>query len=107
VKIATATRPRTAEPNHISQVLAASNTAAKLHAFARTTGCREEELSSDQGKSLDLLCVIEAMRRRGYQVSDPVRPLQQPWHGYTFWMVKLAVNGVRATLAVPIQDTAP
>lgn len=100
MKAATASRPA-ADNSHLSQALAASTAAAKLASFCKTTGCDPLDLSAD-GKSLDLLRVLDAMRKRGYDVGTPVKPQAQQVRGHTTWLVTIAVAGVRAVLAVPI-----
>lgn len=105
MKAATATRPA-ADASHLSHTLAASTAAARLHAFADATGCDPLELSADAGKSLDLLRVLEAMRRRGYVASTPVKMAAQRCPGHTTWVTTISINGVRVTLAVHIKDQA-
>ena len=105
MKTATASRPT--DNSHLSQALAASTAAAKLRSFCKTTGCDPLDLSADGGKSLDLLRVLEAMRKRGYDVGTPVKPQAQLTRGHTTWLVTIAVAGVRAVLAVPIPLEQP
>ncbi|MET3134975.1 acetolactate synthase regulatory subunit [Oxalobacteraceae bacterium GrIS 1.11] len=84
--------------------LNALNAAGKLRAFADATGCDPLELSADDGKSLDLLRVLDAMRKRGYTVGVPVKP-QAPQHcGHTIWLVTVSMRGARVTLRFQIQQ---
>ena len=58
----------------------ATKDAAKLARFTRNTGCAADEVAGADGR-LSILYVFEAMRRRGYHVTEPVRPQQQPRAG--------------------------
>lgn len=105
MKNATAQRPAGAHDS-LSHVLAAANAAARLAAFAATVGCNPLDVSADEGKSLDLLKVIDVMRARGYTVSAPVKPQAQvkPWH--TTWVVSVDVKGCHVKLVFHIPQDA-
>jgi hypothetical protein len=98
---ATANRPG------LSDTLAASGALSRLRAFALATGCDPLELSSDHGQSLNWICVLDVMRRRGYSVGEPVRPQAQPRRGSTAWTVAIGVKGVRAMLVFHILNEQP
>ena len=102
------TRSPAVERARISDALAASSSAAvRLRSFARATGCDPLDLSSDDGKSLDLGSVIDMMRRRGYQVGDPVRPQAQPRRGATAWTIAIGVHHVSVTLVFYVVNPQP
>ncbi len=90
----------------LSDTLAASAAAARLQTFALTTGCDIEDLSIDQGKTLDLASVLETMRRRGYVVGDLVRPQAQARRDVSAWTFTVGVRGVQVTLAVYLANPA-
>lgn len=81
----------------LHRALEASAKSAALEAFCRSTGTRPDEVSAD-GASLDILRVFDAMRARGYQVSEPERPQQQPKKGFTAWLVHVHKPGVEFRL---------
>ena len=104
---ATAARSAAPNPNPLSQALADSNAAARLAAFVRATGCSPLDVSSDQGKSLDWLSVLDVMRRRGYTVGEPVRPQAQTRRGSTAWLVTIGIRAARVTLVFYTQNEQP
>ena len=91
---------------HLSDALAASTAVARLQTFALATGCDIEDLSIDQGKSLHLQSVLEAMRRRGYVIGDLVRPQAQARRDISAWTFTVGVRGVQVTLAVYLANPA-
>ena len=98
----TATRkPAKALPSSQSlhDTLASANNAAQLERFTRNTGCTTQEVAGADGR-LSILQVFEAMRRRGYHVTEPVRPQQQPRAGFTAWCVSVTLpKGISFKLA--------
>lgn len=99
----TATRkpPKAALPSSQSlhDTLVSANDAAQLARFTRNSGCAAKELTGPDGR-LSILQVFEAMRRRGYHVTEPVRPQQQPRAGFTAWCVSVTLpKGVSFKLA--------
>lgn len=90
---------------HLHDALVAADDAARLYRAATETGCEPAELSADGGKTLDIERVLEAMHRRGYAVSAPIRPQSQTQPGFTAWTVEITVQGVRATLAFFIPNS--
>lgn len=102
-----AARQPPSDNSPLSQVLAASSATAKLSSFCQFTGCDPLDLSADDGKSLDLLRVLEAMRKRGYEVTTPVKPQAQLTRGHTTWLVTICIAGARVVLAVPIPLEQP
>ena len=83
----------------LHDTLVSANDAAALARFARNTGCSTAEVSGPDGR-LGILQVFDAMRRRGYQVSEPKRPQAQPRPGFTAWLVTVTLpKGVRFDLA--------
>ena len=94
-------KPAKALPSSQSlhDTLASANDAAQLARFTRNTGCSAHEVAGADGR-LSILQVFEAMRRRGYQVTEPVRPQQQPRAGFTAWCVSVTLpKGVSFKLA--------
>ena len=99
----TATRKPVQAPLPSSQslhdTLASANDAAQLASFTRNTGCTAQEVAGADGR-LSILQVFEAMRSRGYRVTEPVRPQQQPRAGFTAWCVSMTLpKGVSFKLA--------
>ena len=99
----TATRKPAKAPLPSSQslhdTLASANDAAQLARFTRNTGCAAKEVTGADGR-LSILQVFEAMRHRGYHVTEPVRPQQQPRAGFTAWLVTVTLpQGVMFDLA--------
>lgn len=98
---ATATRQAAGHRNHttpigtgeLHQALEASRDLRALRDFCSAYVCTPDEVSSDGGKSLNVLRVLDLMRSRGYGVSDPTRPQQQPRHrqGMTAWLVDVTL----------------
>jgi hypothetical protein len=91
---------------YLRAALAVSSAAAKLQAFAHSTGCNPLDLSIDQGKSLDLGRVLDAMRQRGYVVGELVRPQAQSRRDASAWTVTIGVRGVQVTLALYLPNPA-
>lgn len=91
---------------HLSDALAASQAVARLQAFAMATGCDIDDLSIDQGRSLDLASVMQTMRRHGYAVGDLVRPQKQARRDVSVWTFTVCVRGVQATLAIYLANPA-
>ena len=108
MKTLPATRSPATDRTRLSDALAASSgAAARLRDFARSTGCDPLDLSIDAGKSLDLGSVLDMMRQRGYQVSDPVRPQAQPRRGATAWPITIGVHHVKVTLVFYVANPQP
>lgn len=83
----------------LHDTLASANDAAQLSRFASNTNCRTDELAGPDGR-LGILQVFAAMRRRGYQVTEPKRPQAQPRPGFTAWLVTVTLpKGVKFDLA--------
>lgn len=83
----------------LHDTLSTANDSAALARFARNTGCSTAEVASADGR-LGILQVFDAMRRRGYQVSEPKRPQAQPRQGFTAWLVTVTLpQGVKFYLA--------
>jgi hypothetical protein len=99
--VAAPTRATPAHKNHttpigtgeLHQALEASRDLRALRDFCSAYVCTPDEVSSDGGKSLNVLRVLDLMRRRGYGVSDPTRPQHQPKHrqGLTTWLVDVTL----------------
>jgi hypothetical protein len=86
----TVTRPRHAAPigtGHLHKALEDSRDHARLDDFCAAVGCTAAEASAD-GVHLDILHVFDLMRSRGYKVSAPAKPQQQPRAGFTTWLVE-------------------
>ena len=83
----------------LHDTLASANDAAQLARFTRNTGCAAQEVTDANGR-LSILQVFEAMRRRGYHITEPVRPQQQPRAGFTAWCVSVTLpKGISFKLA--------
>jgi hypothetical protein len=91
---------------HLSNALAAAQAVARLQTFALATGCDPFDLSIDQGKSLDLASVLEAMRQRGYIIGELVRPQAQARRDVSAWTITIGVRGVQVTLAIYLENPA-
>ncbi|XYJ11791.1 hypothetical protein ACSUZJ_07320 [Telluria sp. B2] len=81
----------------LHRALDSASKAAALQAFCRNTGTRPDEVSAN-GTDLDILRVFDAMRARGYQVSEPQRPQHQPRKGFTAWWVHIRMPGAEFAL---------
>lgn len=90
----------------LHQALEASTKSAALAAFCRNTGTQPGEVSAD-GISLDILRVFDAMRARGYQVSEPQRPQHQPKKGLTAWWVHVGMPGAEFALGFYTTNEQP
>lgn len=62
-----------------------------LQKFCSAHACTSEQVS-ENGTRLYLPHVLQLMRSRGYQVSDPVRAPHQPKRGFTAWIVHIRVT---------------
>lgn len=73
--------------------LAAQEAAAHLSRFARDVGCSPSDISTPDGKGIDILRVFDVMRARGYLVDTPIKPQAQPrrHEGLTTWTVKITL----------------
>jgi hypothetical protein len=65
----------------------------ELARFCSAHVCTPDQVSQD-GKRLHLPRVLQLMRDRDYQVSDPVRPQHQPKKGFTAWTVHIRMPRV-------------
>jgi hypothetical protein len=102
----------------LHQALTDSRDHAALTEFCSAHVCTPEEVSAD-GKRLHLPHVLQLMRKRGYQVSEPARSTHQPKakQGLTAWLVHIrtarvefdigfyTVDGVKARPARKPQPT--
>ena len=86
-KAAKATLPNS---QSLHDTLASANDAAVLARFARNTGCSTTEVAGPDGR-LGILQVFDAMRRRGYRVTEPKRPQSQLRAGFTAWLVTVTL----------------
>ena len=82
------TLPRTGE---LSRALEDARDRDTLHKFCSAHVCTADQVSED-GNRLHLPRVLQLMRSRGYQVSDPVRAPHQPKRGFTAWLVHIRVT---------------
>jgi hypothetical protein len=90
-------RARTTVPGtgELHQALEDARDRDILTKFCRANVCTPEEVSSD-GKRLHMPRVLQLMRNRGYQVSDPTKPQHQPKakQGFTAWLVHIRMRRV-------------
>jgi hypothetical protein len=90
----------------LHQALEASRDLGHLHAFCSAHVCTPGEVSVD-GKRLDVLRVLDFMRQRGYQVTGPTKPQEQPRKGFTAWLIDLSLpNGARCRLGFFTPNTS-
>lgn len=63
----------------------------ELSRFCSANVCTPSEVSED-GVRLHFPRVLQLMRNRGYQVSDPKPAPLQPKKGFTAWLVRICVS---------------
>lgn len=98
----TAAKPL-AHDQHLSQTLAASAALARLQHLAKSVRCPPADLSSDGGRSIDMLRLLDVMRARGYRIDPPVMATAQPNPLHTIWLINIVVpTGVGVRLGVPL-----
>ena len=103
----TATKPQ-AHDQHLSQALAAAAALARLQHLATSIRCTPADLSSDGGRSIDILRVLDVMRARGYRIDAPAMAAAQPRPQHTIWLIKIILpSGVGAKLAISLPRIAP
>lgn len=76
----------------LHQALEDTRDRVELVRFCSAHVCTTFEVSED-GKRLHLPRVLQLMRDRGYQVSDPTPPQHQPKKGFTAWLVHIRTPG--------------
>ena len=92
-----------AHDQHLSQALAASAALARLQHLAKSVRCAPTDLSSDGGRSIDMLRLLDVMRARGYHIDPPVMATAQPNPQHTVWLIDVVVpTGVGVRLGVPL-----
>lgn len=97
------TPPGTGE---LHQALENARDSKILHAFCQEHGCAVVDVSSD-GVRVDMLRVLDLMRRRGYTVAEPTRPQSQQRKGHTTWLVAIALpNGPHCALGFCTPNTS-
>lgn len=69
-----------------------------LNRFCSANVCTPAEVSED-GVHMHLPSVLQLMRSRGYQVSEPARSPHQPKRGLVAWIVRIQIKNVRFDLA--------
>ena len=72
----------------LHQALEDTRDRLELARFCSAHVCTPDQVSQD-GKRLHLPRVLQLMRDRGYQVSDPTPPQHQPKKGFTAWLVHI------------------
>jgi hypothetical protein len=107
---ATATRPARTAPigsGPLHNALEDARDRAKLEAFCLAIGCAPADASSD-GVHVDMLRVFDLMRRRGYSVSEPIRPQAQQRKDVTTWLanVTLPAGGPSLVLGFSTPNTS-
>lgn len=63
----------------------------ELTRFCSAHVCTPDQVSQD-GKRLHLPRVLQLMRDRGYEVSEPVHAPHQPKRGFTAWLVHVRIR---------------
>lgn len=92
-----------AHDQHLSQALAASAALARLQHLAESVRCAPADLSSDGGRSIDMLRLLDVMRARGYLIGAPVMATAQPNPQHTVWLINVVVPpGVGVRLGIPL-----
>jgi hypothetical protein len=76
----------------LHQALEDARDQGELTRFCSAHVCTPSEVSED-GVRLHLPRVLQLMRARGYQVSDPIPPQHQPKKGFTAWLVHIRIPG--------------
>lgn len=76
----------------LHQALENARDQGELARFCSAHVCTPTEVSED-GVRLHLPRVLQLMRARGYQVSDPIPPQHQPKKGLTAWLVHILTPG--------------
>ena len=76
----------------LHQALENARDQGELARFCSAHVCTPTEVSED-GVRLHLPRVLQLMRARGYQVSDPIPPQHQPKKGFTAWLVHIRTPG--------------
>ena len=71
--------------------LKAAHLAAAVSRVADATGMGRSEITTQDGTQLDTFKFLDAMRARGYQVSEPRIPQAQTRPGHTAWKVDITV----------------
>jgi hypothetical protein len=93
------TAPRSRAPNtharttplgtgELHQALETARDRVELARFCSAHVCTPDQVSQD-GQRLHLPRVLQLMRDRGYQVSDPKPAPHQPKRGFTAWLVHI------------------
>ncbi|WP_208279301.1 hypothetical protein [Massilia oculi] len=94
-----ATAPRAAVgTGELSQALHEANDRDALNRFCSAHVCTPADVSED-GVHMHLPSVLQLMRSRGYQVSEPTRSPHQPKRGLVAWIVRIQIKHVRFDLA--------
>lgn len=86
--------------------LVASSATAGLSILARNLGCDRADISTPDGKQVDLQrahqWIHERMRSHGYLVEQPVKPTEQPKlrQGFITWTVQITLPNAGPTLTL-------
>lgn len=75
----------------LHQALETERDRHQLVEFCSAHVCTPDQVSTD-GKRLHLPHVLQLMRDRGYQVSEPARAPHQPKRGLTAWLVHIRIT---------------
>ncbi|MEO7579937.1 MAG: hypothetical protein ABIT83_20195 [Massilia sp.] len=94
---ATATRSRPAQPRtpplgtgELHHALEDARDLKCLHAFCDSLACTSADVSTD-GIRLNVVRILDLMRRRGYLVADPVKRPAPGVKGQTAWHVVITI----------------
>lgn len=82
----------------LSQALHEANDRDALNRFCSAHVCTPADVSED-GVHMHLPSVLQLMRSRGYQVSEPARSPHQPKRDLVAWIVRIQIRHVRFDLA--------
>lgn len=82
-----------AKSPELQAALKAAHLAAAVSRVVDKTGVQRAEVTNADGTQLDTLKLLDAMRARGYQVSEPRIPKTQTKPGHTAWKVDITLPG--------------
>jgi hypothetical protein len=82
----------------LSQALHKARDRDALNRFCSAHVCTPADVSED-GVHMHLPSVLQLMRSRGYQVSEPARSPHQPKRDLVAWIVRIQIRHVRFDLA--------
>ncbi|WP_036170387.1 hypothetical protein [Massilia sp. 9096] len=87
----------------LHQALEDERNRIQLAEFCSAHVCTPDQVSND-GKRLYLPRVLQLMRDRGYQVSEPAPAPHQPKRGFTAWLVHVRIKSAEFDLGFYTPD---